>query len=176
MENKLLLKKDDKNGENNGSRISVYNLIIILFFIIALIYVIFLFIKSGFEKPEVYYKSNIESYITSGNLVTSDYFYTLDLMSANFLEAVDKEKYNELYDILNDSYKKIYSKSKITNYLKELREKVFVYDNTKTFTEHVINAYVLNNNSYLLQLDFDNENFYLVLFNGRKGYNFTIVE
>jgi len=173
MENRLLLKKDDKNGE---SKISIYNLIIIIFFIIALIYVIFLFIKAGFEKTEVYYKSNIKSYITSDNLVTSDYFYTLDLMSANFLEAVDKEKYNELYSILEDSYKKVYSKSKITNYLKELKEKVFVYGDTKIFTEHVINAYTLNNDSYLLQLDFDNENIYLVLFNGRKGYNFTIVE
>lgn len=158
---------------------STVNLILLVIFAIAIMYAIVLLIKSSFDKPIVYNTNSIKQYITDQNLVTSDYFYTLDSQVANFLEAVDRELYFDLYRILIDKYNKIYSKNELTDILKGYRQNIFNYTDDKLeidYTGHVINAYSIGNYRYLVQLDFNNGNFYIILGNGQDSYNFTIVE
>lgn len=166
----------DKSGDNSG--FSVKNMIIIGLFSVAIIYIIIVLLKSSFEKPILYSESNLSQYTTSENLVKNDYFYVIDAEIANFLEAVDRELYNELYNIMDSKYKREYSKSFIIDYLKNCKENIFKYDNEgkKKFTEHLINLYRLPSGQYLAQLDFNDEKFYMIISEGKKSYNFTIVE
>ena len=178
IKNKIFGNKEENktsDSDKDKEKLSVSSIFFIIFFVIALIYVIILFIKSGFEKPEVYYSNNLEQYQTKENLVKTDYFYTIDAIVANFLEAVDKEMYSDLYNIVDDKYKKIYSKNYIVDYLKEAKEKYLIYpSDKKEFTGHVVKVYSLDDITYLVQLDLNNFN--LIITQGRKGYNFTIVE
>ena len=154
------------------------NYILVIIFAIAIIYAVILLIKNSFNKPTIYTTNNIKEYITEENLVKTDYFYNLDSQVANFLEAVDREMYFDLYKILLDKYNKIYSKNELTNILKEYKKNVFIYDKDKVidYTGHVINAYNMANDTYLVQLDFSEGDFYIILGYGRDSYNFTIVE
>ena len=155
------------------------NYILVIIFAIAIIYAVILLIKNSFDKPIIYTKNNIKEYITEENLVKTDYFYNLDSQVANFLEAVDREMYFDLYQILLDKYNNIYSKNELTNILKEYKKNVFLYEKDKViidYTGHVINAYNIGNNRYLVQLDFNEGDFYIVLGYGKDSYNFTIVE
>ena len=136
-------------------------------------------IKASLEKPMIYNTDNIKQYIKEDNLLKSDYFYTLDAQVANLLESVDKEMYFEIYQILITNYNKIYSKSDLTKILKNYRENIFIYEsnnNNTKFNGHVLNVYNIDKNKYLVQLDFNNGDFYLILGMGRNKYNFTIVE
>lgn len=157
----------------------VVNIAVIIFVIVAIIYGIITIVKNSMERPMPYTSNNIKEYIKEENLLKSDYFYTLDAEVANFLEAVDKEMYFELYQILINNYNKIYSKSELTEILKGYKENIFIYKSTNENTKyngHVVNVYTLDNSRYLVQLDFDNNNFYLVFGTGLNKYNFTIVE
>lgn len=168
---KLFSKKKEEN--------SIMNIALIIFVVIAIIYGIVLILKNSFQKPIVYNSSNIQQYISDENLVKSDYFYNLDTQVANFLEAVDKEMYFELYQILISNYNKIYSKNELTKILKKYKEEIFIYDANDLkldYTGHVINVYNIDKNRYLVQLDFNDGNFYMILGMGRNKYNFTIVE
>ena len=172
----LLNKKDENNEENSG--ISIKNIVIIGLFAVAIIYIIIVLLKSSFEAPIIYSESNLSQYITNENIVKSDYFYAVDEEMANFLEAVDREMYNELYSIMDAKYKRIYSKKFITDYLKNCKDNIFKYDNekNKNYSGHLINLYQLKSGKYLAQLDFNDEKFYMVISEGKRTYNFTIVE
>ena len=164
-----------KNKEEN----QIVNYAIIIFFIIALLYVIIVLIKDSIGKPNIYNTNNIKEYILEDNLVKSDYFYTIDSQVANFLEAVDRELYSDIYKLLMEKYNKIYSRSELTDILKNYRENIFKYTDDKLeidYTGHVINVYALENRKYLVQLDFNNNNFYMIFGSGKDTYNFTIVE
>lgn len=178
MPNGLFLKKNELNNneDDSESKISKTTIIILVFFGIALVYAIIMIIKINFTKPIIYYKNNIEQYTTSDNILNSDYFYTIDLQVANFLEAVDREMYNELYNIFDSRYKSMYSKNDVINKLKEYKNDVFKYGKVPTYTEHVQNVYVLSDKEYLVQLDFNNNEFYMLITMGMRGYNFAIVE
>lgn len=167
---KIFSKKKEEN--------QLTNILLIIFAIIAIIYGIIMVVKNNLEKPIPYNSNNIKEYINEENLLKNDYFYTLDAEVANFLEAVDKDMYFELYQILISNYNKIYSKSELTKILKGYKENIFIYEknNINKYNGHVVNAYILDKERYLVQLDFNNKNFYLILSNGLKEYNFTIVE
>ena len=177
MEKKIFDKKEKKASNTNKD--SNLNVVLFIFLVVAVIYGIILVVRNTSEKPTPYNSSNIKEYINEQNLVKSDYFYSLDAEVANFLEAVDKEMYLELYQILIQGYNKIYSKGELTEILKEYKQNVFNYEgknNLTKFDAHLLNAYSIDGNKYLLQLDFNNGEFYLILGNGRNKYNFTIVE
>lgn len=173
----LLSKKDEINNDENNSNISIKNILIIAFFGIAIIYIIIVLLKSSFEDPIIYSENNLSQYITNESIVKSDYFYVVDEEIANFLEAVDREMYSELYNIMDSKYKRVYSKKFITDYLENCKENIFKYDDkNKEYTGHLINLYKLPSNQYLAQLDFNDEKFYIIISEGKRAYNFTIVE
>lgn len=172
---KLLKNKEETKVENK--KISISSVLIILLFAVALIYVIGLYVKSKFVLPEVYTTQNIKQYIASYEQVTSDYFYTIDLQVANFLESVDNDKYSELYSILAEGYNRVYSRKDIINYLKDCKKNVFIYKNdNKNFSGHLINAYKIDDYSYIAQLDFNGGEFYLFFKNELRNYTFAIVK
>ena len=175
-DDELLTNKENKVDDE--SKISIKSVIVIGLFVVAIIYVIFILLKSSFEKPVVYSESNLSQYTTDANLVKSDYFYAIDSEIANFLEAVDREMYDELYNIMENKYRRIYSKKYITDYLKNCKENIFKYEsNSKNkYNEHLINLYSLSEGKYLAQLDFNDEKFFMIISEGKKNYNFTIVE
>ena len=175
MSNKLPIK-DKIISKNETKKVNYTNIFVIAFFLIALIYLIFIIIKNSFTPQTIFYRNNLKQYTSDENLLVSNYFYQIDLQVANFLEAVDREMYSELYDILDENYKKVYSKKQIESILKKYRNEIFIYDEKKSYTEHLINVYKIDDRKYLAQLDFDNGNFYVILSNGRKGYNFILVE
>lgn len=168
---KFFFQREKKNN-------SVVTLLIIIFFIVAVIYSIIMLISNAFTKPEIYYKTNIEAQTEELDKVYNNMFYILDNQVANFLEAVDRQMYSRLYAILENNYDKVYSRSEVIKHLKEYRENIFKYSDGKShvYTGHLLNAYTLENGKYLLQLDFDDGNFYMVIGSGQKNYTFTFVE
>lgn len=168
MENKV--EKKEKG--------TVSLVVAIILFFVGLVYVFGMIANSFTEKPIHYTKENIQDYISEAEVVASNTFYVLDAKVANFLEAVDKEMYSELYSILTDNYSKIYSMTTVISNLKRYRSDIFLYNDDKEheYIGHLVNAYLLDDGNYLVNLDFDNKNFYLIIGNSRKGYSFTLVE
>lgn len=157
---------------------SILLMLALVLFIIGIIYVFGMIAKSFAEKPIKYTNDNIEEYISKSTIVNSNVFYILDSKVANFLEAVDREMYSDLYSILADNYNKIYSRSDIISSLKRYRSEVFKYNdgNEHKYIGHLKNAYLLEDGNYLVNLDFNEGNFYLIIGNSRNGYSFAIVE
>ncbi len=166
---KLFKKKEDS---------IIAKILVGVFFVFSLIYVLIVFIKNSFNKPDIYYSSDLPKYTISENLVLNANFYVTDARIANFLEAVDKEMYNQIYEILDGEYSKIYSKNDVKEILTEYKKNIFKYDENieKKYTGHVINVYQIGVGKYLTQLDFNNNNFYIVISDSLKGYTFSIVE
>lgn len=163
----------EKKEENKVIKIAV-----LILFVISLLFFVITMIRKAFNKSEPYYLDNISEYIISENLILDKKFYVLDEEVANFLEAVEKEMYNELYNIHISSYSNNYSRAYIKEILQEYRKDIFKYDDNdeNKYIGHLLNAYKIENGKYLLQLDFNNGQFFIVIQEVLKGYNFTIVE
>lgn len=171
-----MLNVFSKKKENEN--LSISNILIAIFLIIAIFYTSISLIRSSLEKKVIYTKENINQYMNEENLIKSDYFYVLDSQISNFLTGIDKDMYSELYGIYIDQYKKFRSKSEITKILKKYKDEVFKYSENeeKNHFGHLVNAYQLPDSIYLVQLDFDNEKFYMLLQTRKNKYNFAIIE
>ena len=160
------------------------NLVIIIFAIIAIFYFIFISIRNFFEVPERINMEEIKSYINDKNLVKDNtIYYNLKSCSENFALACVNQNYDDLYEILAEKYKKVYSKSEIKETLKKYNEYYFIVVDEQglgAYYEYFKNAYLYENDLYIVEMSAGEQykSLYLIIDMDEStgNYNYIVVD
>lgn len=104
-------------------KIQLYlNIVLILFFVLAVIYFAVVFIINLFKEKEVITSNNLSEYIKQSEMVVNYYqFGIVENCMSNFYEAMLQEDYDSIYSIVGDVTKKNYPKNRIISELKNYR-------------------------------------------------------
>lgn len=167
-------------------------LVMIALFVIGVIYSTVQYIANVFKKPEPITIEEITKYMDDKNLVT-DYnmFYTLESILAQLMDefgVIADAKYtnqkvdvSDLYDILDDEYKKIYSKEDVVKRIDSFMNENFVPTSDDQFldTANMLQKAYKMENYYILQFeDFNKEPEYILisLLGSQSRYNFNFID
>lgn len=156
------------------------SMLIILLFIIAL----FVFVVSSlinlFKSEKFPTTSEIKEEIKDENLVVShSTFYSIESAVNNFIDALDAGKYRELYNIIDEVYKKQYSYNEVKNLLTKYREFYFKREEHTDglgFYYSLEKVYSIYDNKYLCILDTALGDFYLIIEMNNSNYNIILVD
>lgn len=156
------------------------NILIILIVVIGFIYFIINSIIKVFDKPDKLYLSKLKDKFSAATTVT-DYnqFYTIDGILSQFIVACQNEKYSELYDVMIDEYKKVYSYSDTKKILEKYRDNNFSTDVDNIFYEstgQLKKAYMIDDMYILKFNDIKGDKMYLVIQMSSGKYKFTFIE
>lgn len=163
----------------------------IVLFVIGLIYSIIVYISNALKKPEPITMEQISEYIKEENLVT-DYntFFTLEGILGNLLDEFvivedaklsDKKIDSDIYEILDEEYKKLYDKDEVVNMIVDFTTKNYTPKTDDDFlysSDMLTKAYKMNE-YYILEFNnMDNLPVYLVvkLLAGQGKYSFILLE
>jgi len=158
---------------------TILTITLVVIVIFAIGYSIVMLIISAFEEPDIITLDNLDDYKIEENLITgyATYYYYEACLN-NYIEACEKELYNELYNIYIDDYKKEYSKEEIINSLKNINNMLKPKDIDDTITYKLEKLYSVDR-MCLAEISINQNIVYMVFSESNSkdlGYNFALVK
>lgn len=145
---------------------TILTILLSLILAFALIYSIVRIVNSLFEKPILLNSGKIEEYTKEENRVLSysTFYYISDCLD-NFIEACNREEYENLYNLYIEDYKVQYTKDEVISKLKEFK--------TNEEINYKLNAVYSVDNKYLLNITIGEETKNLIFsFDDTKEYSY----
>lgn len=159
---------------------TILTIALIVIVVFALGYSLVKTVIHSFEQPILVTMDNLKDYTVEENIVTSySTFYFYEDCMNNFIEACEKEKYNELYDIYIKNYKKNQSKADIISELKNVKKILTPKDIDEEIKCNLKNVYYCENNECLAEITINDNTIYIVFGEASSkelDYNFAIVK
>ena len=141
---------------------NILTILLVVLIAFAVVYSIVKLIISATKEPTLLTSDKLYEYKEKGQIVTnySTYYFLNDCLE-NFIIACEQEKYEELYKLYIDDYKKQYTKDEVIEKLKSIPVR-HGYNSIDDQTQYNLRTLYLINNEYLLETVVNGQTFYLV--------------